>query len=605
MHKKMYLATRDGVATHRFVVLSLLLSLVPCSILVLPAGFLLPANAASQAQDEEMSAFPVTTASLGEREQKNGFPSSVAVNPATGTVYVANRNSDTVYAIDPLTNSIVKTIPVGFGPADVAVDPGTNSVYVAVKSTNTISVIDGASNEVAATINFADRYYLGAVHGVAVNTKTNKVYALIDDLKSQSAYIAAIDGPTRKVEGTFKVGDLKPDYDVGATTRAIAVNSRTNTAYVTKDFGSLLVIDLSKDQVAADIALEPASSIPNQVEVNEETNMVYVTVFSTNSVSVVDGSTNRIVKKITSVPEPQGLAIDDKRNAVYVITSASEVLVIDGSSYSVRDRVPVGAFPEGAAFNPGNSRLYVTNAFSNSVSVIDTATTAAPAASPGEGWETARITGKFVNSLPPRPDQVFNVYYRAVNGKVESFNTTQGIVAKVAGSGSSKGLLEVLFPRNFPYTNSGEGIGTFEIYDKSHDRVIIDGARRSTTDCFFVFSIPFEGAASGSEIELRWAYLAWERPYHGDAVPAGCIPQTLVEVTPAQLKECDALGIDARDCSESAISQQQARNAALLEQEMRRAEDERNATNNLMYMVGIGAAIAGVVAFVTLRKRVQ
>lgn len=218
-----------------------------------------------------------------------------------------------------------------------------------------------------------------------------------------------------------------------------------------------------------------------------------------------------------------------------------------------------------------------------------------------EGWKTARMVGKFVNSDPPRPDQLFNVYYRAVNGKVESFSTTQGVEAKViATTSSNRGLLEILFPRNFPYTNSGEGIGVFEVYDKSRDMVIGDTIR-STTDCFFVFSIPFEGT---SEIELRWVYLLWLRPYHGDAVPEGCTSLTLVETTPEQLEECAALGIDAQDCTEQAILQKRARHAAISEEEMKRVEDRRNAVNNLMHMVGIGAAIAGAVAaFVTLRKR--
>jgi len=47
-------------------------------------------------------------------------PSSVAVNPRTNRIYVANRDSDTVSVIDGATNTVVTTVGVGDGPTDVA-----------------------------------------------------------------------------------------------------------------------------------------------------------------------------------------------------------------------------------------------------------------------------------------------------------------------------------------------------------------------------------------------------------------------------------------------------------------------------------------------------
>jgi YVTN family beta-propeller protein len=65
----------------------------------------------------------------------------VAVDPAAGTVYVANEGDNTVSVIDEATGAVTGTIPVGPAPEGVAVDPATGTVYVANESGNTVSVI--------------------------------------------------------------------------------------------------------------------------------------------------------------------------------------------------------------------------------------------------------------------------------------------------------------------------------------------------------------------------------------------------------------------------------------------------------------------------------
>lgn len=69
------------------------------------------------------------------------IPVSVAVDPATDTIYVANSGSDTVSAIDGHTHTVTATIAVGHNPQGVAVDPATDTVYVANAGSDTVSVI--------------------------------------------------------------------------------------------------------------------------------------------------------------------------------------------------------------------------------------------------------------------------------------------------------------------------------------------------------------------------------------------------------------------------------------------------------------------------------
>jgi len=144
-------------------------------------------------------------------------------------------------------------------------------------------------------------------------------------------------------------------------------------------------------------------------------------------------------------------------------------------------------------------------------------------------WESIHAVGTFLNSKPPKPDQIFKIQYRVINGTIVEFNTPNNntlgfggdIVAKVKSS--NDGRLEIKFPRNYPYTNSENMDG-----ETSGPPIFINGKYAKfgfgMTDCFFLFSIPF---TSFSEIELMWTYILVPTPYHGDYIPYQCISQTV------------------------------------------------------------------------------
>ena len=210
---------------------------------------------------------------------------------------------------------------------------------------------------------------------------------------------------------------------------------------------------------------------------------------------------------------------------------------------------------------------------------------------PSSGWNTALIVGKFMGSDPPKPDRFFKIQYAAVNGTVYSFSTDNMIMAKMNGTGT----LEVKFPRNYPYTNSIDGINAFMIEDVGNPTKKIE-VNRSTTVCFFEFSVPFEDK---NEIEIAWAYVLWNKPYHGDNVPDSCIKQTVVETSPEQLDECAKLGISQDKCSDITILQK----AQQQSEERKNQEYEQNQLNLAYYLIGIGGVIAAIMAFVILQRK--
>jgi YVTN family beta-propeller protein len=76
----------------------------------------------------------------------------VTVDPAAGTVYVANYVGGSVSVIDAATNTVTGTIGVGTFPVAAAVDPATHAVYVANGDANTVSVISAPRPAPAITL---------------------------------------------------------------------------------------------------------------------------------------------------------------------------------------------------------------------------------------------------------------------------------------------------------------------------------------------------------------------------------------------------------------------------------------------------------------------
>ena len=244
----------------------------------------------------------------------------------------------------------------------------------------------------------------------------------------------------------------------------------------------------------------------------------------------------------------------------------------------------------------------------------------------GEEWKTAHVVGKFLYSDPPKPDQIFKVQYRVINGIIENFNATYGFGTDLSFgiNTETNGTLEIKFPRNYPYTNDYEYLSTgtyrptgsidgfmvgeiddppYTIHSEAFGKYCIqicpieDVSVTTTTDCFFTFSIPVTGR---SKIGLTSTYLLWQMPHHGDDVPDSCIPQTIVGTAPTSehLRRCSELDIPLENCNDKEILE----NRSVAENE-KRIEEEQIQIQNSMYIIGIGAAIAGVFAFITLRKR--
>ncbi len=115
------------------------------------------------------------------------------------------------------------------------------------------------------------------------------------------------------------------------------------------------------------VGASPAHAVPNRL---------YVANIATDSVVVLDTTTNTVIAVVFVGDLPADLAVSPDGSVVYVVNRGSNTIsVIDADTNLVVDTIGVGTNPFDVAFSPDGTRAYVPNAGDATVSVIDTATT--------------------------------------------------------------------------------------------------------------------------------------------------------------------------------------------------------------------------------------
>jgi len=101
-------------------------------------------------------------------------------------------------------------------------------------------------------------------------------------------------------------------------------------------------------------------AFPQGSTVDPILNQAYVVNTSSNNVSVINGSTDQVIRTIDVGQSPASVAVNPATGMVYVSNSASgSVTVIDGKSFGVAATIPVGLTTGGIAVDTVRNRVYV------------------------------------------------------------------------------------------------------------------------------------------------------------------------------------------------------------------------------------------------------
>jgi YVTN family beta-propeller protein len=81
------------------------------------------------------------------------------------------------------------------------------------------------------------------------------------------------------------------------------------------------------------LRFQQSGNRPNFVSVNPSTNMIYVANYYDNTISVIDGKTNRVTITIPVDPHPSAISVNLSTNIIYVSSRAHKLIsVINGTT---------------------------------------------------------------------------------------------------------------------------------------------------------------------------------------------------------------------------------------------------------------------------------
>ncbi|HKR74859.1 MAG TPA: YncE family protein [Candidatus Nitrosocosmicus sp.] len=161
---------------------------------------------------------------------------------------------------------------------------------------------------------------------------------------------------------------------VGSHPFDLIYNNINGNIYVANfDSNSVSVIDSTTNQVIATI---PVEQKPRHIILNTENGNLYVINSGSNSVSVIDPTTNQVIATIPVNDRPTGGVYNPESETILVgnkdnSSAGNTLTIIDAATNEVIDDGEAGYWPWSMVFNPINEDIYVTNRNTESLTVID------------------------------------------------------------------------------------------------------------------------------------------------------------------------------------------------------------------------------------------
>jgi uncharacterized repeat protein (TIGR01451 family) len=374
-------------------------------------------------------------------------PYSLAINPFTNKIYVADYTDGELTAIDASSASVISSIQVGTHPSAVVVDPVQNLIYVANTGSNSVSIVDGASFGVANTVTFNPTI---TPDTLAVDPIANQVYG--------GSSAAGLTFQFNGGVGAYSPQNAYAPAFGGTTPIAAAVNLATGKNYQLMHGPNNPFLTVEDPAVPYGYYLNVCYTAPSgnggqvstpiSMDVNPNTDTVYA-LCSNGTIEVAARASGFTNGNQSVIPAPSGfqsysaVAVNPVTNMVYVADyGAFNVYVFNGATRALVATVPVGVYPVSIAVNQASNKIYVLGA-----GAADTAATIAEI----DGVSNAVLRQYLVNQNTPG-----NVNVPGSNGVVYPevlANPLNGTIYSLAGAASEVFALD----ENVPVTPCNGG----------------------------------------------------------------------------------------------------------------------------------------------------
>jgi DNA-binding beta-propeller fold protein YncE len=348
-------------------------------------------------------------------------PASLALNPTTQRLYVADQVAADLLVIDMARHAVLARIatPPNYttqgnindtGDRDIAVSANLNRVYVTRLTSadfvtgpqsNVVDIIDGGANSVIGTITVAADDYTHP--HLAVDDTRHRLYVSARPNDTQQPTLAVYN-----IDNNAMVTSIPLPF----TASAVAVNPDTGRVYVDGGSGfggnNVVIINGATNQIVTTLS---AGVVPMQISINRKTNKIYIANNGAgsvdNDVTVIDGATDTVETTFYNTNTNNGdavagVGVNDVTNTVYVSDNSNQfdatgrVTIFDpAKNYQFLGQIELGHYPGRMAFDSVSRQMFVTNFQSGNISVLGTGVPLPPPAPPHGGLSATvfRING--------------------------------------------------------------------------------------------------------------------------------------------------------------------------------------------------------------------
>ena len=331
-------------------------------------------------------------------------PSGVCVDSVRNRVYTANVWTQDIGIVDSLSETLIER--VSFAPATplgIVIQSADKKAYVTNGPNSGIFVIDTQSNELVDKIvpystfrYFGDLYVSAGIMNVYTGETVilNGKLFVTDDYNHKLAvfdlatkdFIKHIDGTATGVaedgskvyfpyvDGTQSYlgitdGNNTESILLGVSEKLAGVAVNKNKVYVADSSNNeVIVVNLANKSVIKKIAV---GYYPVGIAINSKTNVINVTNYGSDSISVIDGDTDELLGYIPVGNGPWGIAVNDSTNRIYVVDSGEDTIsVINGYTSAVKTTLPVGRGAKYCAL-VDDRFIYVPNQLDGTITVLE------------------------------------------------------------------------------------------------------------------------------------------------------------------------------------------------------------------------------------------
>ena len=331
----------------------------------------------------------VTRAQESAPVQAPALPGAPPISRAD-RVYTADQASNTVSVIDPSTNTLLGTIPLGkprlgplFSPIyydevnvhGLGFAPDGALLDVISVTTNSATLIDTATNRIA-----GQAYLERAPHEGFVSPDGKELWVAVRG----ENYVAVLDVATVLAAGA---AEATPQASAGAEVARIATGPGPGMvvfspdgafAYVNhSESAELVKIDVASHQVVGRLTGLVSPFSPN-LAVSPDGKEIWLTHKDVGKVTVVDADTFQVLTVLDTGPVTNHVNFVTKPDAAYayVTVGGMDATIVYRRNGANPERVAEiknsGSTPHGLWPSPDNTRVYVGLENADAVDVIDT-----------------------------------------------------------------------------------------------------------------------------------------------------------------------------------------------------------------------------------------